>query len=767
MTDLSSDPAAIEQFVASLFRYADPETFISLRTFDQHERGGAAVAIEGVRVGSDPRALAGRITKAATKAANIAPPTVFAPPVATFAGPTKAATADLANGVAISVEIDTGDTAAKRRRLEHLLGPVTVAVHSGGEWTDPQTGEIHPKAHLHWRLSEPTREPADHEKLRLARKLAALLVDADATAAPPVHPLRWPGSWNLKASPRLATIAAGNPASEVHLEDVLERLQEAVEAAGVGGVSSAPRTPGTPQAPVAALASAILAIPNPDLSWDDWNRMGMAMWRASDGCLEGLHAWQEWSAKSAKHHDATCVDRWHHFTISPPTKIGAGTIFLEAGRNGWERHSSDPPPDIDDPGYHAAIDQAAMSAGEWAELEQRETGTAIPASPEAKAQAGKNLLWRIDQPWAEQDIPLRPWIARGYLMRRSITVVSGAGSAGKSSLMVAWATALAIGCKFHGLRSNDPVRVATYNVEDDGDEQKRRFSAMLQQLECRHDALGGRLVILGPSRVGTLLHTTRDGALLVNTPVMDELEQFTIDFKPDVLILDPFVELHAAEENDNTAVRAVMARFRAMAIDHDLALVLLHHSRKGGTDPGDPDSLRGASAIVGAARVALTLNVMTPEEADTAGIHKDKRRNYFRLDGAKNNYAPIEEAEWFERLERKLSNGTETDGDGVAVVWPWKPASPFRDLPTHDINQILDQIAAAAPDNLYAPVRKGRDNTRWCGNLLVQHCGLTPGQAKTIIDQWLRSGLLATVEFRNAHREQRAGVVVVDTHRPK
>ena len=30
---------------------------------------------------------------------------------------------------------------------------------------------------------------------------------------------------------------------------------------------------------------------------------------------------------------------------------------------------------------------------------------------------------------------------------------------------------------------------------------------------------------------------------------------------PDVLILDPLVELHDAEENDNTALRAVMAKF--------------------------------------------------------------------------------------------------------------------------------------------------------------------------------------------------------------
>jgi hypothetical protein len=147
------------------------------------------------------------------------------------------------------------------------------------------------------------------------------------------------------------------------------------------------------------------------------------------------------------------------------------------------------------------------------------------------------------------------------------------------------------------------------------------------------------------------------------------------EFKPDVLMLDPFVELHSAEENDNTAVRAVLARLRAMAVAHDMSTAILHHARKGGGDrrggdAGDPDSLRGASAIVGAARIVLTANIMTEGEADAFGIGEDKRRSYFRLDSAKNNYAPIEAAEWFERQEFLLPNGTDDEtADGVAVVW--------------------------------------------------------------------------------------------------
>lgn len=429
-----------------------------------------------------------------------------------------------------------------------------------------------------------------------------------------------------------------------------------------------------------------------------------------------------------------------------------------------ERHmpAEMPPATPDDPGYYAAQDaEASMSSEEWDDLERRETGRSAPASPEARAKAGPDLLWSITDPWDEAAIPTRPWVARGYLMRGAVTVVSGPGSAGKSSLMVAWATAAAIGSAFHHFKPDGPLRVATYNVEDDGEEQKRRFSAMLRQLKLGPADLAGRLAILGPTRVGTLLQTARDGTLLVNTPVMDKLEAFVTEFRPDVLILDPFVELHAAEENDNTAIRAVLAKFRAMAVEHAMSVVLLHHARKGAGSPGDPDSLRGASSIVGAARVALTLNVMTDDEAQTLGIPADRRRDYFRLDGAKSNYAKIEAAEWFERVEIALANS-----DGVAVAWPWKPPSVFRDTTPAGINAVLDKIACGPEPGVRFTASRQGGAQHWAGTVLITDLGITDKQAKAMIAQWLKSGLLYERQYTTPDRKIKHGVEVDDAHRP-
>ena len=89
----------------------------------------------------------------ATRAANAARPAVFAPPVATFIGD-RARERDLGNGLVLTVEADHAPAVA-RRNLEFVLGRATVVVASGGCWTDPETGEVEDKLHLHWRCREP------------------------------------------------------------------------------------------------------------------------------------------------------------------------------------------------------------------------------------------------------------------------------------------------------------------------------------------------------------------------------------------------------------------------------------------------------------------------------------------------------------------------------------------------------------------------------------------------------------------------------------
>ena len=70
------------------------------------------------------------------------------------------------------------------------------------------------------------------------------------------------------------------------------------------------------------VVAALERIPNEDAGWDDWSRTGMAIWGATGGSEDGYEAFREWSAKSGKHDDGSCRERWDHWMRSPPTRLG-------------------------------------------------------------------------------------------------------------------------------------------------------------------------------------------------------------------------------------------------------------------------------------------------------------------------------------------------------------------------------------------------------------------------------------------------------------
>lgn len=91
---------------------------------------------------------------------------------------------------------------------------------------------------------------------------------------------------------------------------------------------------------LAQLLEAIEHIPNDDLTWAEWNDVGMAIWAATEGSEEGETAWHRFSERSNKYDTSETDERWSHYEDSPPTSIGAGSIYHWAGEAGW-KHKTD------------------------------------------------------------------------------------------------------------------------------------------------------------------------------------------------------------------------------------------------------------------------------------------------------------------------------------------------------------------------------------------------------------------------------------------
>lgn len=354
-------------------------------------------------------------------------------------------------------------------------------------------------------------------------------------------------------------------------------------------------------------------------------------------------------------------------------------------------------------------------------------------------------LWVDRGMWQAAEVPKRPWVVPSYLMRGSVSILSGQGAGGKSSLVVAWTLALAAGEELGMFRPLSPCTVVNYNVEDDRDEQHRRYGAALAAQKRDGAAVMPSIVRCGPYDVGTLFERDAQGRI-AQTAAMDALERLCMETACDVLVCDPLAELHNAEENDNTAMRAVVAAFRSLARRLDIAVLVLHHDRKGSNAPGEMDRMRGASAISGAVRVMLTLTTMSAEEADKCGVAPDERRRHFRIDGAKSNYAPPAEAEWWRLHAYPVGNG-----EDVAACLPREPPSAFGGMTMERCVAVLARLRTGTPRGHRFGATK-QAGEEWAGRLLMDDPlnvmgdppKKTEGQAVAILATWEAEGVLET-----------------------
>jgi AAA domain len=184
--------------------------------------------------------------------------------------------------------------------------------------------------------------------------------------------------------------------------------------------------------------------------------------------------------------------------------------------------------------------------------------------------------------------------------------------------------------------------------------------------------------------------------------------------RPDLLGLDPFVKLHALEENDNGAMDFVCDLLVKLAIEYDIAVDAPHHAKKGQLTPGDADSGRGASSMRDAGRLMYTLTTMSEEEAKRFDINPDERASYIRLDKGKVNLAPpARTATWFKLVGVPLLNGTaEYPSVGATQALGWaRFCDAQRGLDRHRPRD----AERAALRRLRGPVIDPRG--RWCRSI--------------------------------------------------
>jgi hypothetical protein len=334
-------------------------------------------------------------------------------------------------------------------------------------------------------------------------------------------------------------------------------------------------------------------------------------------------------------------------------------------------------------------------------------------------------------------LPPRPWIIPGFLLRGAVSLIIGAPNAGKSAWLMTLTTALVLGEALGAYKAKDgPVRVLTLFAEEDSDEQRRRLAAGLLLYNKTVADLDDRLRFLVPVHLAMLIAADRRTGALRATRAWHELKAAIVAHRPDVLVLDPLVELHGVPENDNTMVKQVLGALRSLAQRYQCAVLMTHHAGKAEVAPGSLNMARGASAIGGAVRVAVTLAEMTEAEAAKLGVEAERRRRYIRVDQARSSQsAPATKAEWFEKHSLTIANG-----DDAPALYPWVPphATPPSQPLLDALIQSIGQGCAQADARPWSP--QIRDNEpRSIRSLLREH-GVDRVSEAGVLEALLASG---------------------------
>lgn len=174
------------------------------------------------------------------------------------------------------------------------------------------------------------------------------------------------------------------------------------------------------------------------------------------------------------------------------------------------------------------------------------------------------------------------WLVEHLWSTDAVGVIGGAPKCGKSWLALELAVAVASGRPCLG-RFAVPVPgpVLVYAAEDAPLQIRERIEQLCQARGAAFHSLDLGLILEPALRIDR----TQDIERLRTTLSLRQ---------PRLLILDPYVRLQAADENNATEVAAILATLRELSRTFSLALLLVHHARKSPSNSAG-QSLRGSS----------------------------------------------------------------------------------------------------------------------------------------------------------------------------
>ena len=319
--------------------------------------------------------------------------------------------------------------------------------------------------------------------------------------------------------------------------------------------------------------------------WEDWSR------RASTFTEEGLAQWETFD----------------------PDRTGYAAVFAAAAAAGWKN-----------PRQRVEADPLTVGFGHGAALPAG--ASLVPLPPPMPVP--------VPLPFAEvpiADLATAPpdaqtWWVESILPGGHVTMLGGHGGAGKSTLALMLAAAVAAGRPFLGMQSR-PGRVLVFSAEDAGPLVRRRLHKICRVMGLDPVQLAQSLRVLDATEHAPVLFTEQriNGAAQgAPTATYDALRQYVDAHAIDVLVVDNASDVYDGDEIKRASVRAFVRSLSLLVRSRGGAVMLLAHVDKATSRAGrgaGSESYSGSTAWHNSVRSRL---FFTQADAGTWELRHEK-----------------------------------------------------------------------------------------------------------------------------------------------
>jgi hypothetical protein len=175
------------------------------------------------------------------------------------------------------------------------------------------------------------------------------------------------------------------------------------------------------------------------------------------------------------------------------------------------------------------------------------------------------------------------WLVSGLWSEEAVGIIGGEPKCCKSFLALDLAVSVAAGTPcLRRFAVPNPGRVLLYAAEDALHIVRRRLDGICAAASLNLVDLDVQVITAASLRLD--LGADRDS-----------LDETIVRLKPRLLVLDPFVRLHRIDENVSGEVAPLLAYLRDLQRRHGVAVILVHHARKGAGNMRAGQALRGSS----------------------------------------------------------------------------------------------------------------------------------------------------------------------------